>query len=208
MEAKAKRHVKKMQYRLNQRLPQSAIKQKQGGGGRKLDYVNSGTLIQAMNDSVGNLGWNTKLILLEKAFERQVGSKINLGFRATVAVEVIGHNAHTETAVSNLTGEESNYGDLLDNAAKSAVTDATKRAIRLFGPGLDLYKPVNYVVRKMDKKTPKRLTTATINERRVHVPPGAPVPNRVQPMPKVAPPKLVRKLEPDFADLETVEIPE
>ena len=173
------RRKKKMNSRLRQDLPRGAVKQKKG-----MDYINSGTAIQAMNDSVGCTQWSSRVDHWEKAFEREWNGKCNIGYLVQVTVWIDGFNSHQDMAVSNLTADYANLGELHDNALKSAVTDAHKRALRYFGVGLSLYKPYRYISRKCSNISS---VDAKIGDLKIapETPkqPSVPTPGPVQPKP-------------------------
>lgn len=107
-------------------FPREAIKQRAGGGGRSLSYVEGFTVIRRLNEACP--AWDFAIVR-----EWQDGNLLKahvrltipgLGSREHVGVQVFGDRPGTE-----------------DVQAKGHITDALKKAATLFGVGLELYGP-------------------------------------------------------------------
>lgn len=114
---------------LTRAFPASAIKQRSGGGGRMLDYVEGHTVIHRLNEATGN-NWEMAV----RSISRQdLGGGRSL-MTAHVALTLPGLGTREHIGIQEVTA---NAGDLV----KGAVTDALKKAATLFGVGLELYGP-------------------------------------------------------------------
>lgn len=114
---------------LTRPFPASAIKQRSGGGGRMLDYVEGHTVIHRLNEATGN-NWEMAV----KAISRQDLGQGRALMTAHVALTLPGLGTREHIGIQEVSA---NAGDLV----KGAVTDALKKAATLFGVGLELYGP-------------------------------------------------------------------
>ena len=116
-------------------FPQHALKQREGGRGKMLTYVEGHTVIHRLNDVTGN-HWDFKVL----DFSATPGGSTRDGkpqtlYTATVELCIpgLGCRQHVGVQLSTEGGGE----DLV----KGAVTDGLKKAATLFGVGLELYGP-------------------------------------------------------------------
>jgi recombination DNA repair RAD52 pathway protein len=110
--------------KLQQPFPKSAIRQRQGGGGRMLDYIEGHTVIHRLNEVCDS--WDFAIVR-----EWQEGNLLKAHVRLTLPG--LGSREHIGVQkVSDNGGEDLHKG---------AVTDALKKAATLFGVGLELYGP-------------------------------------------------------------------
>lgn len=113
---------------LTRPFPASAIKQRAGGGGKMLDYVEGHTVIHRLNEATGNT-WDMTI----KSISRQdLGNGQSL-LTAHVAITIPGLGTREHIGIQEVRGG----GDLV----KGCVTDALKKCATLFGVGLELYGP-------------------------------------------------------------------
>ena len=105
-------------------FPQAAIKQRPGGGGKALSYVEAHTVIHRLNDATGGT-WDLKIIALDWRPDLLV---------ATVEMTIPGLGTRQHIGIQEVKG---NSSDLV----KGAVSDAIKKVSTLFGVGLELYGP-------------------------------------------------------------------
>src|SRR3990167_5360893 len=110
---------------LGKPFPDTALKQREGGGNRRFTYVETHTVIHRLNDACPD-GWDWRIVKQEWHGELLIcyGELTipGLGTRAGIGVQ----------KVSERGGE-----DLI----KGASSDALKKAATLFGVALDLYGP-------------------------------------------------------------------
>lgn len=127
---------------LTRAFPASAIKQREGGGGRMLDYVEGHTVIHRLNEATGNC-WDLSITKLEFRPEVTI---------AHVALTLPGLGTREHIGIQESRG---GGGDLV----KGAVTDAIKKAATLFGVGLELYGP-DYEAGEVDAPRQARAAAA------------------------------------------------
>lgn len=113
---------------LTRPFPTAAVKQRAGGGGKMLDYVEGHTVIHRLNEATGNT-WDMTI----KSISRQdLGNGQSL-LTAHVAITIPGLGTREHIGIQEVRGG----GDLV----KGCVTDALKKCATLFGVGLELYGP-------------------------------------------------------------------
>lgn len=120
---------------LNSPLPRNVVSSRPGPRGAQLVYLTGAVTVELANRIFGNGGWDSDIMKVEDvSIEKLENGKISVTSSAVVCVKWIGHNAHTDighgTAVCDTTGAA------IEAAQKAAVTDARKRALRLFGTAL------------------------------------------------------------------------
>jgi DNA repair and recombination protein RAD52 len=121
------------------------VSQRQGGGGKRLNYLESHDVERTANRIFGYDGWSsvpTEIVCLgEEEYTSSTGKKgLRVGYRATVVVTVDG-----------VQRGDTGYGDAIEYggsritphelAVKEAVSDAEKRCLKRWGDqfGLVLY---------------------------------------------------------------------
>lgn len=123
---------------LTRPFPETAIKQREGGGGRMLDYVEGHTVIHRLNEATDN-EWTLEVKKLEFRSDLTI---------AHVALTLPGLGTREHIGIQEVRGSA---GDL----TKGAITDALKKAATLFGVGLELYGP-DYEAGEVDAPRPSR----------------------------------------------------
>ena len=129
--------------KLNQPLDESAIKHREQGG-RTFSYIEGWYARDQANRIFGYDGWSSETLSLEQVAQytqqdRYGKEQFVVTYVAKVRVHALGvYRDGTGAATSH----SSSLGEAIENAAKSAETDAIKRALASFGPqfGLHLYK--------------------------------------------------------------------
>lgn len=140
--------------RLRQPFPHDAIKQRAGGGGRALSYVEGFTVIRRLNDACP--AWDFAILR-----EWQDGNLLKAHVRLTIPG--LGSREHVGVQVVNdRPGTE-------DVQAKGHITDALKKAATLFGVGLELYGP-DYEAGEIAAPQPRQ------QPQRAQTPPRQPAP--------------------------------
>jgi len=123
---------------LRQPLKANLIKKRAGHGGKNTYYIDGGTSYSLANDIFGFDGWKSQIIntQIDYAKEKQKNSnRWYIGVSVIVRVELKNGSYHEDLGFGeaiNIKGR----GAALQKAKKEAVTDATKRALRVFGNGL------------------------------------------------------------------------
>ncbi len=118
---------KTVSEKLGAPFPQAAIKQRQGGGNRRFDYVEGHTVIHRLNDATGNQ-WD---LAVREITVLEIGTAKLLQARVALTIPGLGTREHLGVQAVNPGGGE----DLI----KGVITDALKKAATLFGVGLELY---------------------------------------------------------------------
>ena len=112
------------------------VSRRDGRGNRQYDYIEGHTVIDQANAIFGYGGWGYELCgdvslrRIEKVDVRTGEVKVNYAYSAPVRVSVVGAPPRTDIGFHVVT-EDTPEGH--ETAAKGAVTDGLKRALRSFG---------------------------------------------------------------------------
>jgi DNA recombination protein Rad52 len=121
-------------------LPPESIAQREGPGGKMLDYIKGWRAIDTANKIFGFGQWGLSVLGSHEVsresvkFKRRDGSEVEgweVLYTATVALQV--HDCIQTQDVGYGSGKFESLGDAIELATKEAVTDAMKRAFRHFG---------------------------------------------------------------------------
>ena len=121
---------------LEQPLDPALVSRRDGRGNRQYDYIEGHTVIDQANAIFGFGGWGYELTgdvslrRIEKVDVRTGEVKVNYAYSAPVRVTVVGAPPRTDIGFHVVT-EDTPEGH--ETAAKGAVTDGLKRALRSFG---------------------------------------------------------------------------
>ena len=121
---------------LEQPLDPALVSRRDGRGNRQYDYIEGHTVIDQANRIFGYGGWGYDLVgdvslrRIEKVDVRTGELKVNYAYSAPVRVSVVGAPPRTDIGFHIVT-EDTPEGH--ETAAKGAVTDGLKRALRSFG---------------------------------------------------------------------------
>ena len=124
--------------KLNQPLDESAIKHRMQGKDT-LSYIEGWYAIDQANRIFGYDGWSRETLSLEQVAQMEREDGFAVTYVAKVRIHALGVYRDGTGAATNYS---SSLANAIEQAAKSAETDATKRALSTFGPqfGLHLYK--------------------------------------------------------------------
>ncbi len=118
---------------LQQPFPREAIKQRTGGGGTRLSYVETHTVIRRLNRLIEfGMEWSWE-INEERVDPSPDGKGERMTVRGTLTIPGFGSREGYGVQIINARGGE--------DMVKGASSDALKKAATLFGVGLDLYGP-------------------------------------------------------------------
>jgi hypothetical protein len=137
---------------LDEKIPRSAISQREGGGGMMLDYLEGHYVTDRMNAVFGNLNWDKYIQVLKekeevlKTFDKYKNKEVE-NYQYTVVVKCLlqarfGTATKQAEDIGSCTGSsKKSFGEALEIAYKGAVTDAFKRCAKDLGQsmGLALY---------------------------------------------------------------------
>ena len=119
---------------LDRKLESAEVSSRKGPGGRRLSYITGHKVIELANSIFGFNGWSS-------AVRREVidrvdknGHRYDVGAHAIVRVTL--RDGCYREDVGYGTGMDRNKSNATENALKEAVTDATKRCMRMFGSKL------------------------------------------------------------------------
>ena len=121
---------------LEQPLDPSLVSRRDGRGNRQYEYIEGHTVIDQANAIFGYGGWGYELVgdvglrRIEKVDVRTGEVKVNYAYSAPVRVSVVGAPPRADIGFHVVT-EDTPEGH--ETAAKGAVTDGLKRALRSFG---------------------------------------------------------------------------
>ena len=122
--------------KLAQPLDASLVSQRTGRGNRSYDYIEGHTVIDQANKIFGFGGWGYELMgdvslrRIESVNTRTGEVKVSFAYSAPVRVTVSGAPPRTDIGFHVVTDDNAEGHE---TAAKGAVTDGLKRALRSFG---------------------------------------------------------------------------
>ncbi len=121
---------------LEQPLDPALVSRRDGRGNRSFEYIEGHTVIDQANRIFGYGGWGYELVgdvslrRIEKVDVRTGELKVNYAYSAPVRVSVVGAPPRTDIGFHVVTDDNPEGHE---TAAKGAVTDGLKRALRSFG---------------------------------------------------------------------------
>lgn len=123
---------------LSEPFPRNAIRQRQGGGGKMLDYIDTPTAIRRLNRVCGNWSWKINTVDFRNNLCIVTGTLTipGLGSRDGIGVQMVNEKG----------GED---------LVKGGSSDALKKAATLFGMALELYGP-DYEGGESDRQQQRR----------------------------------------------------
>lgn len=130
--------LEQVEQELDAKIPRSAVRERDGGGGRKLSYLEGHYVIDRLNKIFGPLGWSKEIAEI-----KEVVSKTPRGEFPAYLVKVI-LSIHGKDNYRNVVKEAYGYGadksgqNAHELAMKEAVTDALKVAAKDLGMSLGL----------------------------------------------------------------------
>jgi len=123
---------------LRQPLKADLLKKRPAFRGNSVHYIDGATSYSLANDIFGFDGWKSQIINTEIDFakeEQRNSDRWFIGVSAIVRVELKNGAYHEDIGFGEAV-KVKGRGAALQKAKKEAVTDATKRALRVFGNGL------------------------------------------------------------------------
>lgn len=121
---------------LKQPLDPALVSRRDGRGNRQYDYIEGHTVIDQANKIFGYGGWGYELVgdvglrRIEKVDVRTGEVRVSFAYSAPVRVSVVGAPPRTDIGFHIVTDDNPEGHE---TAAKGAVTDGLKRALRSFG---------------------------------------------------------------------------
>lgn len=126
--------------KLNAKIPRDVISLRDGGGGRKLSYLEGHYVINRMNEIFGQGNWCYQTVEMKPVFVGEVDGKNVAHYIAKVNLTIV-------IGERTVTFSDYGYGDGMDKynpgkahelAVKEAVTDGVKRCAKSLGMSLGL----------------------------------------------------------------------
>ena len=152
---------KKIKQIISSPIPKELIKQREGGGGKKLNYISGSTVIDILNVAFDyDWDWNIERVWIEKSqpylnkwlkdnsgkqvggLEEQAPVAHVLGYLTIRYQEETENGIISHELIKSATGSKVILGKASDQDSifKAAATDALKKAASLIGIGLELYR--------------------------------------------------------------------
>ncbi|KAF4319510.1 hypothetical protein G195_005335 [Phytophthora kernoviae 00238/432] len=117
---------------LTQKLGKESLSRRPGPGGRKLTYIESCKAIELANRAFGFNGWSCRIIECKEEFREKRGDRWSLAYSSFVRIELKDGTSHEDVGFGTSDGQR-DLGAALEQAKKASISDARKRALRLFG---------------------------------------------------------------------------
>lgn len=122
----------RIQGKLNEKLDKDDISYRPSAAGN-VAYIEGWRTFNLANQVFGFNGWSSEILQLSQDFcEVDAGGKISLGMSCMVRVYLKDGTFHDDIGYGSSEGQRSK-GSAYEKAKKEAVTDAMKRALRVFG---------------------------------------------------------------------------
>lgn len=121
---------------LEDKIPRDAVATRDGGGGKRLSYLETWYVIAKMNEIFGNLGWDQETVEMREIPDQDKPTYVA---RVRITVTIPGADKY-----ASVTHEGTGYGrdksgmNPHEMATKEAESDAFKRAAMKFGNSLGL----------------------------------------------------------------------
>jgi DNA repair and recombination protein RAD52 len=117
---------------LRQKLGKDSLARRPGPGGRKLTYIESCKAIELANRAFGFNGWSCRIVECKEEFKEKKGDRWSIGYSSLVRIELKDGTSHEDVGFGSSDGQR-DLGAALEQAKKASISDARKRALRLFG---------------------------------------------------------------------------
>lgn len=148
--------IEKAREVLDRALPKSLIKQRDGGFGKKLDYIEGSTVIRLLNEAFG-MKWDFEIVKKEIIGSVPRPKFTGYGRNKKAVLDANGNQVIEEQApyvevIGRLTipgiGSKEQFGTKIllggsseqEGASKAAGTDALKKCATMLGVALELYE--------------------------------------------------------------------
>lgn len=182
---------------LEAKLPAEYLSTRVGAGKARFTYVESWRAIEIANSIFGFDGWSSSVVDITPDFVEEVAGKFKCGVTAIVRVTLKNGSFHEDVGFGM--SENRCKGSAIENAKKEAVSDARKRALRVYGNALGNSVYDRDYIDSVKVPAKKGLTPVSYDQVR-H---GIGTPSAVVASPQVSP-KPIIKTETTTAPLATV----
>ncbi|KDO24206.1 hypothetical protein SPRG_10635 [Saprolegnia parasitica CBS 223.65] len=118
---------------LRQKLNTDVLSRRPGPGGRRLTYLESCKAIEIANEAFGFNGWSCRIVDCNLEYKEKDGNgRWSVGYSAVVRIELKDGSTHEDVGFGTSDGMKE-LGAALEQSKKASISDARKRALRLFG---------------------------------------------------------------------------
>ncbi|KAI9995177.1 hypothetical protein PInf_012224 [Phytophthora infestans] len=117
---------------LHQKLGKDSLARRPGPGGRKLTYIESCKAIELANRAFGFNGWSCHIVECKEEYKEKKGDRWSIGYSSLVRIELKDGTSHEDVGFGTSDGQR-DLGAALEQSKKASISDARKRALRLFG---------------------------------------------------------------------------
>ncbi|SMN17835.1 similar to Saccharomyces cerevisiae YML032C RAD52 Protein that stimulates strand exchange by facilitating Rad51p binding to single-stranded DNA [Maudiozyma saulgeensis] len=124
-----------IQYKLQKKLGPEFVSKRIGFGKNKIAYVEGWKVINLANQIFGYNGWSTDVKSVTVDFLDEKQGRYSIGCSAIIRVS-LANGSYREDVGYGTSENERRKGVAFENAKKTAVTDALKRAMRCYGNAL------------------------------------------------------------------------
>ncbi|PRP83753.1 hypothetical protein PROFUN_09085 [Planoprotostelium fungivorum] len=168
---------------LEQKLGANEVAFRTGAGSQSVGYLEAWRAIELANEIFGYDGWSSSVINLSQDFLEGEGQRFSCGISAVVRVQLKDGSFHEDVGYG--TADNMKKGLAIEKAKKEAISDALKRALRLFGNrlGNSVYDKehmkANQAQQKANQATARQQTFNTNQTNQVNKPaliPAQPTP--------------------------------
>jgi len=121
-----------IQSLLDKKLGKDQIAIRMAPSGLQLYYLETNRAIELANEVFGYNGWSSSVITISPDYMEESGGKFGCGVTAVVRVQLKDGSFHEDIGYGCCNNMRMK-GTAFETAKKEAVSDATKRALRLFG---------------------------------------------------------------------------
>ncbi|TMW68554.1 hypothetical protein Poli38472_006022 [Pythium oligandrum] len=117
---------------LHQKLGKEHLSRRAGPRGTRLTYIESCKAIELANQAFGFNGWSCRIIECKEEYREKKGERWGIGFSSLVRIELKDGTSHEDYGFGQADGQP-HLGAAIEQAKKASISDARKRALRLFG---------------------------------------------------------------------------
>jgi len=125
---------RQISFLLQKKLGKDNLASRVGAGNAKFTYIESWRSIQLANAIFGFNGWSCSVVDISPDYIEDEKGRFHVGVTAIVRVTLKDGTFHEDVGYG--IGENPKRGLAIEKAKKEAISDARKRALRLFGDAL------------------------------------------------------------------------
>ncbi|KAJ0394925.1 hypothetical protein P43SY_003144 [Pythium insidiosum] len=117
---------------LHQKLGKENLSRRAGPRGTRLTYIESCKAIELANQAFGFNGWSCRILECKEEYRERKNERWSIGFSSLVRIELKDGTSHEDFGFGQADGQP-HLGAAIEQAKKASISDARKRALRLFG---------------------------------------------------------------------------